>query len=500
MGKKVIVIGAGIAGLSAGCYAQMNGYDSTIYEMHTLPGGLCTAWERSGYTFDGCLDWFTGSAADGMFYELWQEVGAVQNTRFLYNEEYCCYVTGGKQTITLYTDPVLLEKELKTASPQDGELIEELCYMIRTFKGFKPPVSKAMETMGPFGYMGMMPSMLKNMKAYIQFFRYGKVSMEDFADRFKSRTLREMLVSIWGGNIPLSLFAATMAWCSNKTAGFPEGGSLKIAKGIERRYMGLGGRIHYKSRVEGIIVESGKAVGVRFSDVSRADADIVISASDGYTTIYNMLEGKYVSDTICEWYENMPTFPPYIQISLGVKRDMRGDARTYSIQLDEPLTIAGKETRYMIMHNFSFDKTQAPVGKASLAVRFFSDIDYWQELHQDKKRYKTEKDALAKAVIAKLEGQFPGITEQVEVIDVATPMTYIRYTNTWKGATMSWLPTTGNFGKSLPKTLPGLENFYLVGQWIVPGGGVPNALKTARDAVQIICRKDRQKFVTTKPE
>ena len=44
--KKVVIIGAGIAGLSAGCYIQMNGYNTDIYELHTTPGGLCTSWKR----------------------------------------------------------------------------------------------------------------------------------------------------------------------------------------------------------------------------------------------------------------------------------------------------------------------------------------------------------------------------------------------------------------------------------------------------------------------
>jgi phytoene dehydrogenase-like protein len=46
--KKVIIIGAGIAGLSAGCYLQMNGYDTEIFELHNIPGGLCTGWKRKG--------------------------------------------------------------------------------------------------------------------------------------------------------------------------------------------------------------------------------------------------------------------------------------------------------------------------------------------------------------------------------------------------------------------------------------------------------------------
>jgi phytoene dehydrogenase-like protein len=61
MSQSIIIIGAGIAGLSAGCYARMNGYDATIFELHSQPGGLCTAWNRKGYTFDGCIHYLFGS-------------------------------------------------------------------------------------------------------------------------------------------------------------------------------------------------------------------------------------------------------------------------------------------------------------------------------------------------------------------------------------------------------------------------------------------------------
>jgi phytoene dehydrogenase-like protein len=49
MKRKIIIVGGGIAGLSAGVYGQKYGYDTEIYEMHTIPGGQCTAWERKGY-------------------------------------------------------------------------------------------------------------------------------------------------------------------------------------------------------------------------------------------------------------------------------------------------------------------------------------------------------------------------------------------------------------------------------------------------------------------
>jgi len=64
MTKTIIIIGAGMAGLSAGCYAQMNSYKTRIFEMHDKPGGLCTSWTRNGYTFDGCIEWLLGSDHD----------------------------------------------------------------------------------------------------------------------------------------------------------------------------------------------------------------------------------------------------------------------------------------------------------------------------------------------------------------------------------------------------------------------------------------------------
>ena len=74
MDKSIIIIGAGIAGLSAGCYGQMNGYKTRIFEMHKIPGGLCTSWKRKGYTFDGCIHWLTGSSS-GALYRLYEELG-----------------------------------------------------------------------------------------------------------------------------------------------------------------------------------------------------------------------------------------------------------------------------------------------------------------------------------------------------------------------------------------------------------------------------------------
>jgi phytoene dehydrogenase-like protein len=66
----------------------MNGYSTRIFEMHNLPGGLCTSWQRKGYTIDGCPDWLVGSAPESNFYNIWRELGAIQKLHVIDHEEF----------------------------------------------------------------------------------------------------------------------------------------------------------------------------------------------------------------------------------------------------------------------------------------------------------------------------------------------------------------------------------------------------------------------------
>ncbi|GAI45723.1 unnamed protein product, partial [marine sediment metagenome] len=83
--KSIIIIGAGIAGLSAGCYSQMNGYHTQIFEMQDEPGGLCTAWKRKDYTFDGCLHSVGGINPNYKLYHYWNDLR--KNNKQEYNQE-----------------------------------------------------------------------------------------------------------------------------------------------------------------------------------------------------------------------------------------------------------------------------------------------------------------------------------------------------------------------------------------------------------------------------
>src|SRR5512134_3920140 len=123
--RSIIIVGGGIAGLSAGCYGQMNGFHTRIFEMHKKkPGGLCTSWKRQGYTINGCIHWLIGSSPSDGYYRLWEELGAVQGREFVYQEEYGRIEAGGKRFI-VYSNIDRLEQEMKALSPEDSALIDE---------------------------------------------------------------------------------------------------------------------------------------------------------------------------------------------------------------------------------------------------------------------------------------------------------------------------------------------------------------------------------------
>ena len=149
--------------------------------------------------------------------------------------------------------------------------------------------------------------------------------------------------------------------------------------------------------------------------------------------------------------------------------------------------------------NNSHDPTLALEGKTVLTVSFDTDYDYWEKLYQDPERYKAEKERIADDVIDRLDKRFPGLASQVEMRDVATPITWVRYTGNWRGSYEGWMFSAESFTGSMQKTLPGLDSFYMAGQWVNPGGGMPTAVMSGNHTIQFICKKDKKKFVTTKP-
>lgn len=500
MSKKIAVIGAGIAGLSAGCYALMNGFDVEIFEKHTVPGGLCTSWKRGEYTFDGCIHWLTGSAEDGQFYRFWNELGALKGKTIVDHDEFYRKEFHDGTVVRFFTDADKLEEHLLLISPADEKLIRKFCDAVRKLSGFRVSMGKPFMMMGFFEVVKMIISMMP----------YGKVmkfanetSVKAFAEQFSSPYLREGFKEMLNADtMSMSALLFTFAGLHNRSSGYPVGGSLEFAKGIERRLIELGGKVRYKTSVKEIKVDCGKAVGVVLENGEEVAADYVVSAMDLYTALEKLLGGMLPGSPYERYFRNEKPFPSCVQVSLGVDMDFskEPDYLTMSIPLEKPAAIGGRDFHSIEFKHYAFDPTLAPEGKTVVEVIYMSDnFEYWEKLHADPGAYKKEKERILSVTLDALEKRFPGIKDSVEQKDVLTPMTYVRYTNSWKGSFMTWMMTPENYKelRKIPYQLPDIENLYFSGMWIMAPGGLPTGVKTSRDILQLICKREDKEFTTT---
>lgn len=288
--KSISIIGAGIAGLAAGCYGQMNGqmngYRTEIFELYDLPGGLCTAWERKDYVFDGCIHYLFGTAPGAPFNRAWQELG-VADRNFIHHDEMLRVIDPNGKSLIVYADPDRLAAHMKDLSPADADLIDDFTAGIKQFARFDmtalSQIPKPLMRAQDWASLGQ-----KMLPFALPLARWGTLSARDFAAKFKDPFLRRAVSQMFTWpEVPTMVGLSLLAYLHTGNAGFPGGASLEFARAIEQRYLALGGTIHYKSQVEKILVEDdpsdrgSRAVGVRLYNDEIHRADYVISPPTG---------------------------------------------------------------------------------------------------------------------------------------------------------------------------------------------------------------------------
>jgi phytoene dehydrogenase-like protein len=334
-------------------------------------------------------------------------------------------------------------------------------------------------------------------RSFLPLFKRFVGSIDTYAGRFHSLDLRSFFaLAIPFPRMPATSLLMMFAVIHKKEAGWPEGGSRELARSVARRYEELGGSIHYGAKVQEILVQDAKAVGVRLADGSEHFGDEVISAADGHATLFSMLKGRYMSTELEDVYHTLPLYTPLVQVSFGVKRDLGNVKvpRLTTLQLAQPMAMGRTQVSFFMFNNYAFDPTMAPSGKSALSILFQSPWENWEKLAEDRQAYRAEKARVLADATAWLESRFPGISADIEVTDVATPLTTVRYTGNHHGSYEGWHPTVETMKVKIQKRLPGLANFSMVGQWTAPFAGLPTVVVDGRIAIMEMCAQDGKEF------
>lgn len=478
MVKKVSIIGAGLAGLSAGIILQKQGVQTEIFELADWAGGMCTSWVRKGYRFDGCVHWMVGTKPGNPYHDAFLEVGALEKDTVIYNAEFVKYEIGG----TMYTVPMKYEEFrsfLHSLSPEDAEKIDELCEAVKTLMESKMPVAPPKNPVEMMRFMKESAGFLKVARSYTG------MTVTEFAENLKNSSLRSLIKILMPGDFSMSALIMMLGTRMSGNAGYPMGGSLGIIRRMEAKYRELGGNIRFRSKVDEITAENSKVTGIKSKGVFYP-SDYVIAACDAYDTLKRMLGGKYSHPQLDGMLESSPLFEPMAIVSFGLKK--RFDI-PYSQVFECPdgiCTSPDTVQNFFNLRSFDFDPAAAPEGGSSVMSMLEAPLDYWKNLREnDKIEYANQKKLLADAVAQAADRRIPGFRDAIDAVDVATPATYVRLANLYQGSWEGFAPTPKALTTRISKTMPGLKNFAVCGQWTSAGGGICSAVMSGKEAAEL---------------
>ena len=188
--SRILIIGGGVSGLSAGIYACLSGHEVILCEKHFIPGGNLTGWQRGEYHIDNCIHWLTGTNPATNTYRMWKDLGALGDGVEIYQADtlYTCELGGEK--LSLYRDLDVTENEMLSLSPEDSRRIRSLFNAVR--------VMQSLSGIGGSEHnRSINASTLAHAPALIKYYR---LTVDELAKSFKHPLIRFFIGSFWGND------------------------------------------------------------------------------------------------------------------------------------------------------------------------------------------------------------------------------------------------------------------------------------------------------------
>ena len=484
--KKVIIIGAGISGLTSAVYARRSGFEVVVLEKAANPGGVSTNWVRKGYTFEGGVHWLIGAKEDIPLHEVWKETGALQENNPVYFKDPIYTLMDDDGTMNLRRDL----KGLEITGLRDKLALSSLRFHLACFRNFHSPImdmaglkSRYPRGFHPMEFVRMLPALIITPFLLME-------SASGYARRFKNPRIRNLLKAVVDPDINALSLIYTLSTFSAGDSGYPKGGSLLMAQNMADCLTSLGGEIRYRTPALSIAKE-GDTVRVQTAS-ETLQADAVIISMDARTAI-DKLFGEPLQ---VRWAQRMRKNLKTTQcmfIGMGVKADLSAYPRSMQLVLPRPFTVAGINYTTLIVNNYAQEGDYAPEGCTVLTCLLHGNsYDYWAAAKSDGS-YAAQKEETIALVIDHLSDRIPELKTSVEVTDMATPLTYERYCDTYQGSYMShWEPFT-RVPHAPVRFAPGI---YFTGQRVNFSGGLPPAAVTGHRTAQTLCKDFGVEFVS----
>jgi len=493
----VVIIGAGIGGLTCGAFLAKEGLSVLVAEQHTKPGGCCASFRRKGFTFDAGIDALVGAERGGMLYNILEGLGLKDDIEFIELAAHTRIIGSDYNLPPMPFEGLI--NELKRMFPSDGMSIDTFV------QDCKAVTSEMMALAEPapdlLGFGGKMGLMIKFLFKSAKLREYGgKSYRQALIESFKEPKLRAILGSPvdydpgWAATMPMMVpsFPAFQ---------YPKGGAQALADVFAKGVTKHGGDLALKTLVKKIVVEDGKVTGVELADGTMVRSRYVVSNADGRQTFLTLIGEQYLSPKLAKELKETRLTDSTFLVCLGVNMDLKamgfdGTTIVYNRSDNIDDLWSGNPEKcslYIMMHSLR-DPSQAPEGMATVQIVTLFPYDYMSYWKRGKDgtrgtEYTELKEALADKLITSAEAIIPQLSKHIVYKDIATPLTYERYTLNSEGASHGWFPTPG--AKMRSQKTP-FKNLFQAGHWTFPGPSIFAVVLSGRNAAKLVLRESKR--------
>jgi len=488
---RIVIIGGGVSGLSAGIYARLHGHEATICERHFVAGGNLTGWQRGEYHIDNCIHWLTGTNPHSPLYKMWEDLGALGDVEIMKAPSlYTCEADG--QSLSLSRDIDTLRRDMLAVSPKDKRAIHSLIRAIESMQGLMGIAGKEHDKQSnPLELVGSIPVLIK----------YYGMTTKDMAEKFESPLIRQFLTSFLSEQFSsLALLFVFAHYCGDN-ADIPRGSSCGMAQRMTDRFLSLGGTLHLRKAADRILYENGKATAVTFTDGTTLEADYVVVTSDP-ATLFGKLLDMSMPKPLAKWYQN-PNALRFSSYHCAFACDMEELPFQGDLIFPLPQKLRYRlHTDHLILREFSHEKSFAPKGKNILQTLTFCDEESSRRfirLRKSKAAYNKRKACISKLVTEAITEKFPTMKNKLTCIDTWTPATYHRFVDSEMGSYMSFAFRSHVIPKRVNLKIPQLKNVFMATQWLQAPGGLPIAAESGKRAIEAVLKLERKKKALPAP-
>ncbi len=501
----VVVIGGGLSGLTAAALLSQAGLGVCVLEEQPEPGGYLQGFKRKGFTFDTSVQWLNGMGPGGMSRRVLDQLG--DDAPLCAPLEQFQRYRGESFDYLLSHEPDLMRDELAADFPgeRDGihRLFDDARELGRRMRKLHS-LTRAFETMPPLSKMTRGLGMLF---WYLGVRRHMRPGLEQGLARYVSDPA---LARIFIAEEKLNTVLTPIAWAyEGDLFSAPTGGSRQIVDWVLQRAESYGAEVCLGERVEEILLEGGRAAGARCASGRVVQAPHVICACDVQQLYNRLLPDHASSPQLRGRLEGADIYNSHLSLFLGLNCPPRelglGEEQVLLTRDDVPrleqMTSAPDRAALYVLPPSARDPSLAPEGKGTLVIHcpaLLEDHQRWgtgPELERGE-AYRRLKKAQAEVLLERVERSLcPGLGGKVELMEVATPVTYQRYTRNRGGSILGHRATDASIKARVAHYVTPVKGLLLAGHWAEYSGGVPMAIKAAVNTSMILLKAvDHQAF------